>query len=379
MKIIIDENIIFAKEAFSPYGNVILKSGREITKSLVKDADALITRSITQINSNLLSGSRVQFIGTATTGIDHVNTDYLKKEGIGFANAAGCNSQAVAEYVFTALTYISQTKQIPLLDKTIGVIGAGNIGSKVVKMSKALGLKVLINDPPLQRKTKENIYCSLKEALTADIITLHVPITYSGIDKTFHLIDEKQLTQIKKDTIFLNSSRGPVVNNKTMIKILKSKNLTTIFDVWENEPEISTTLLSKVDIGTPHIAGYSFEGKVNGTKMIYDAFCKFFNLELSWNPNLPEISNKEIEINIVDSIENALYQIFKKVYPINEDSNQLKKMVGLPKEMQSKYFDKLRKEYRLRRELSNYTVILPSRNRSIKEMLQNFGLNIIKK
>ena len=379
MKIIIDENIIFAKEAFSPYGNVILKSGREITKSLVKDADALITRSITQINSNLLSGSRVQFIGTATTGIDHVNTDYLKKEGIGFANAAGCNSQAVAEYVFTALTYISQTKQIPLLDKTIGVIGAGNIGSKVVKMSKALGLKVLINDPPLQRKTKENIYCSLKEALTADIITLHVPITYSGIDKTFHLIDEKQLTQIKKDTIFLNSSRGPVVNNKTMIKILKSKNLTTIFDVWENEPEISTILLSKVDIGTPHIAGYSFEGKVNGTKMIYDAFCKFFNLELSWNPNLPEISNKEIEINIVDSIENALYQIFKKVYPINEDSNQLKKMVGLPKEMQSKYFDKLRKEYRLRRELSNYTVILPSRNRSIKEMLQNFGLNIIKK
>ena len=379
MKIIIDENIIFAKEAFSPYGNVILKSGREITKSLVKDADALITRSITQINSNLLSGSRVQFIGTATTGIDHVNTDYLKKEGIGFANAAGCNSQAVAEYVFTALTYISQTKQIPLLDKTIGVIGAGNIGSKVVKMSKALGLKVLINDPPLQRKTKENIYCSLKEALTADIITLHVPITYSGIDKTFHLIDEKQLTQIKKDTIFLNSSRGPVVNNKTMIKILKSKNLTTIFDVWENEPEISTILLSKVDIGTPHIAGYSFEGKVNGTKMIYDAFCKFFNLELSWNPNLPEISNKEIEINIVDSIENALYQIFKKVYPINEDSNQLKKMVGLPKEMQSKYFDKLRKEYRLRRELSNYTVILPSRNRSIKEMLQNFGLNIIEK
>ncbi len=379
MKIIIDENIIFAKEAFSPYGNVILKSGREITKSLVKDADALITRSITQINSNLLSGSRVQFIGTATIGIDHVNTDYLKKEGIGFANAAGCNSQAVAEYVFTALTYISQTKQIPLLDKTIGVIGAGNIGSKVVKMSKALGLKVLINDPPLQRKTKENIYCSLKEALTADIITLHVPITYSGIDKTFHLIDEKQLTQIKKDTIFLNSSRGPVVNNKTMIKILKSKNLTTIFDVWENEPEISTILLSKVDIGTPHIAGYSFEGKVNGTKMIYDAFCKFFNLELSWNPNLPEISNKEIEINIVDSIENALYQIFKKVYPINEDSNQLKKMVGLPKEMQSKYFDKLRKEYRLRRELSNYTVILPSRNRSIKEMLQNFGLNIIEK
>ncbi|GBD90835.1 erythronate-4-phosphate dehydrogenase [bacterium BMS3Abin04] len=379
MKIIIDENIIFAKEAFSPYGNVILKSGREITKSLVKDADALITRSITQINSNLLSGSRVQFIGTATIGIDHVNTDYLKKEGIGFANAAGCNSQAVAEYVFTALTYISQTKQIPLLDKTIGVIGAGNIGSKVVKMSKALGLKVLINDPPLQRKTKENIYCSLKEALTADIITLHVPITYSGIDKTFHLIDEKQLTQIKKDTIFLNSSRGPVVNNKTMIKILKSKNLTTIFDVWENEPEISTTLLSKVDIGTPHIAGYSFEGKVNGTKMIYDAFCKFFNLELSWNPNLPEISNKGIEINIVDSIENALYQIFKKVYPINEDSNQLKKMVGLPKEMQSKYFDKLRKEYRLRRELSNYTVILPSRNRSIKEMLQNFGLNIIEK
>ena len=214
MKIIIDENIIFAKEAFSPYGNVILKSGREITKSLVKDADALITRSITQINSNLLSGSRVQFIGTATTGIDHVNTDYLKKEGIGFANAAGCNSQAVAEYVFTALTYISQTKQIPLLDKTIGVIGAGNIGSKVVKMSKALGLKVLINDPPLQRKTKENIYCSLKEALTADIITLHVPITYSGIDKTFHLIDEKQLTQIKKDTIFLNSSRGPVVRSE---------------------------------------------------------------------------------------------------------------------------------------------------------------------
>ena len=379
MKIIIDENIGYAEEAFSPFGNVILKNGREITNSLVKNADALITRSITQINSNLLSGSSVKFVGTATIGIDHVDIDYLKGEGIGFANAAGCNSQAVAEYVFGALTYISRTKKIPLLDKTIGVIGAGNIGSKIVKMSKALRIKVLVNDPPLQRKTKENIYCSLEEALTADIITLHVPITYSGIDKTFHLIDKEQLNQIKNNAIFLNCSRGPVVNNKAMLKILDKKSLTTIFDVWEEEPEISTVLLSKVDIGTPHIAGYSFEGKVNGTKMIYNAFCKFFNLEPSWNINLPEVEDNKIIISSVDSIEKVLYQIFSIVYPINEDSNLLKKMNDLPKEMRGKYFDRLRKEYRLRRELSNYAVILPKGNDSIREMLQNFGLNIIEK
>ena len=187
MKIIADENIIFVQEAFSGFGKVYLYGGREITNALLKDADVLLVRSITEVNANLLKGTNVKFIGTATIGTDHIDTTYLAEKGICFTDARGCNSDAVAEYVFTALLYISNEQKFTLKEKSIGVVGIGNIGSRIVRLADALGMKVLQNDPPLKRKTGDQHFLGLENLMNADILTFHVPLNMHGEDRTSSL------------------------------------------------------------------------------------------------------------------------------------------------------------------------------------------------
>ncbi len=374
MKILIDENIAYAEQAFSTVGSCSLANGREFTHEIVKNYDALIIRSVTQINRTLLRNTNIKFVGTTTIGTDHMDLKYLKEAGIGFAYAPGCNSQSVAEYVFGAISNFVNSQNLEFENLTIGIIGKGNIGSKVLRMGRALGMKVLVNDPPLERKTGEKGFVSLNEVLTADIITLHVPLTFEGTDKTFHLIDEKELNSLKQSVMFINSSRGAVVNNKTLLtKLNAGQNIFTVLDVWENEPRINRELLRKVNLGTPHIAGYSLEGKVNGTKMIYDAFCRFFNMEPTWKPNLPQIPNNEIVLDGNETTEPAVQKIFRKVYNIEKDSAELKKYSSLPETELAKKFDELRKNYPLRRELRNYIVRFPNGNKKLIEKLTNFG------
>ncbi len=377
MKILIDENIAYAEQAFSTVGNCTFANGRQFTNTTVKKYDALIIRSVTQINRTLLRNTNIKFVGTATIGTDHVDLEYLRDAGIGFAYAPGCNSQSVAEYVFSAISNFVKKENLEFKNLTIGIIGKGNIGSKVAKMSHALGIKVLVNDPPLQRKTGNKNFVSLKETLKADIVTLHVPLTTEGKDKTYHLIEEKELNEIKENAMLINSSRGAVVNNKALLtKLNTDKNIFTVLDVWENEPEINRTLLQKVNYGTPHIAGYSLEGKVNGTKMIYDAFCDYFNLTPSWNPQLPAVEDNEIVLKKTETVESALFNIFQTVYNIEKDSLSLKKYSDLPETELSKKFDELRKNYPLRRELRNYIVRFPNGNKKLIEKLKNFGVQV---
>ncbi|MFI5238071.1 MAG: 4-phosphoerythronate dehydrogenase, partial [Ignavibacteriales bacterium] len=269
MNIIVDANIAFADKAFSHLGNIKLVDGRTLSNENVKDADILIVRSITNVNEELLKHSKVRFVGTATIGTDHIDLDYLHNHNIQFADAKGCNADSVAEYVFTALLKIASEKNISLRGKTIGVVGVGNIGSRVARLAESLGMKSIQNDPPLERNGIGNNYVSLEEILQADIITLHVPMTMEGIDKTFHLLNKENLNRINKGTIIINSSRGAVIYNDALLNESINKNFELALDVWEDEPSINTKLLVKTKIATPHIAGYSFEGKVNGTKMIY--------------------------------------------------------------------------------------------------------------
>ncbi|MCX6150390.1 MAG: 4-phosphoerythronate dehydrogenase [Ignavibacteriales bacterium] len=377
MNILVDENITFAKAAFSNLGKVCLIHGRKIDRRALKNIDVLIIRSITDVNENLLKDTRVKFVGTATIGFDHVDINYLKERKIAFANAAGCNSDAVTEYVFTALLSLSTHNNFSLKGKNIGIIGAGNIGSRVASIAKSLGMNVLQNDPPLERKTKRKDFVGLNDVLNSDIISLHIPLNLSGVDKTFHLINENNLKLIKPGSVLINTSRGPVVDNSALLnRLKKADSLISILDVWENEPKINSGLLSKIKIGTAHIAGYSFEGKVNGTVMIYNQLCNFLNEEPKWKPILPNLDECEIKVDGNQRFEAALNTAIKNVYNINYDDSLLRSGAALPPEKFPDYFDKLRKEYRYRREFSNYKINLEPFNEELASAFKQLRFEI---
>jgi erythronate-4-phosphate dehydrogenase len=376
MKIVIDENITFAKEAFSQFGDVLPISGREITNNILQYADALIVRSITIVDGNLLQNTKIKFVGTATIGTDHIDTNYLNENNIAFSDAKGCNADSVAEYVFTALLKIAVDNNLSLKNKSIGIIGVGNIGSRVLKYAEALGLKVYMNDPPRQRVDDDSNYVSLEEALQSDIITLHVPLNKSGIDKTFHLIDDEQLNKINDDSILINTSRGVVVNNKALLDIIDKKHFKVILDVWEGEPLINIDLLKKVLIGSAHVAGYSLEGKINGTKMIYDALCRFTNQLNDWELKLPDVENNIIDLPPVKSLEEKLHFIFKQVYNIEKDDSEMRKMIEMDIDLRAAYFDKLRKGYPFRREFTNYTILIEETDKQLRDILEAFRFKV---
>ncbi len=258
----------------------------------------------------------------------------------------------------------------------VGIIGVGNIGSRVVKYAEALGLKVYKNDPPKQRAGEGSNYVSLEEALQADIITLHVPLNKTGIDKTFHLLDEKKLNELKNDTIIINSSRGAVVDNNALLNIIDKKHFKVILDVWEDEPLINTDLLQKVFVGSAHVAGYSLEGKINGTKMIYDALCRFTNKPNDWEPKLPTVENNIIDVSSVKNLEEKLHIIFKQIYNVEKDDSEMREMVEMDNDSKAAHFDKLRKEYPLRREFTNYTILIKETDKQLKGILETFRFNI---
>jgi erythronate-4-phosphate dehydrogenase len=372
MKIIVDENIAYAKESFGKIGDVKLMHGREISNSDLQDVDALIIRSITKVDEKLLNNSKIKFVGTATIGTDHVDKDYLQQNGITFADAKGCNANAVVEYVFFAISKWVLENNKRYSDLKLGVVGVGEIGSKVVKCAQLLGMRVLQNDPPRERIEKAAEFVNLDEILESDIITIHTPLTYKGVDATFHLFNEHNLKKIKNNCLFINAARGEIVDNTVLIKELENNNFSVVLDVWENEPEINLSLLKKVLIATPHVAGYSTEGKVNGTKMIYDSLCNYFKIKKEWFPFLPKPQNNIIKANSFNSIEELIQKIFIQIYDINEDSNITKNKLLADKELAGKTFDSLRKNYPLRREFFNYKIKALKTNEQLSGIFKAF-------
>lgn len=355
LKILIDENIAQGKEAFQEFGDVLTINGRNITNKILKEFDVLIVRSITKVNEELLQRTKIKFVGTATIGTDHIDKEYLVQNKIAFSDAKGCNADSVCEYVVTAIFYVLKKYNIKSTNLSLGVVGVGNIGSRVAKIAGELGFDILKNDPPLEFLTGSKDFVSLREILNCDIITLHVPLTIQGENKTFHLFNEENLSQLKENTLFINTSRGEVVDNLALLNALKRKKLITVLDVWENEPEINYDLLHEVILSTPHIAGYSFEGKVQGTKLIYDALCRLLNINPTWKPNYPSISDQIMLEPGLDSIRH-INAVIKKVYDIESDSDNLKSALKLDLKVRGNHFDLLRKNYPLRREFCNYRI-----------------------
>jgi erythronate-4-phosphate dehydrogenase len=380
MKIIADANIPFVADCFSSVGEVEVVSGREMTPWLVADADILLVRSITPVGVDLLAGSKVRFVATATIGFDHIDTDYLDRNKIGFASAPGSNANSAAEYVIAGLLEVAQKYGIDLESKSIGIIGVGNVGSRVAKKCAALGMKTFLNDPPLQRQTGDKKYLLLKELFDCDFITLHTPLTFEGQDKTYHLADEVFFESLKQGCVFINSSRGGVVDSSALEAAVKSERLkAVVLDVWENEPNIDAELLKMVDIGTPHIAGYSLDGKIAGMIMIYNSVCEYFGLqpEFTIKDFLPEPAVHELRINSDnESEQEAILSAVRQIYSIGEDDKKLRQISDKPTDKIGEYFDSLRKNYPVRREFQNTTVVVEDGSSDLAQKLKGIGFEV---
>jgi erythronate-4-phosphate dehydrogenase len=380
LKIAADENIPFVKECFSSLGEVELYSGREISSKAAGEADVLLVRSVTKVGKDLLEGSAVKFVGTATIGTEHVDCNYLKSRGIGFASAPGSNANSVAEYVAAALLAVARKYKMELAGKSIGIAGVGNVGGRVEAKAKALGMEVLLNDPPLQRQTGDSKYLPLEELYGCDFITLHTPLTFEGIDKTFHLANADFFNSLKEGAGFINTSRGGVVDTQALKNAMESGKLgSVVLDVWENEPNIDNELLRKVDLSTPHIAGYSLDGKVEGMMMIYRAVCDYFNLPVERRIEdflpVPELSMVEVNPDL-GSEEELLHDTVQQVYVINRDDFNTREILLVPEEERGRFFDDLRKNYPVRREFQNTEVVLAGQNEKLRGKLAGLGFKV---
>ena len=370
MKIVADENIPFLKGVLEPFTKVTYLPGDHISHDVVKDADALIIRTRTICNRKLLEGSSVKFIASATIGFDHIDDKYCKKQGISWTNAPGCNSSSVQQYIAAVLVHVFRKHKLSAADLTLGIIGVGNVGSKVANLGNILGMRVLLNDPPRERREGSAIFTELYDLIhQADIVTLHVPLTFSDPDKTYHMVNNQFLNCLKHDCILINTSRGSVVNEPALKQTLKQGRLKgTILDVWENEPDIDRELLQIVDIGTPHIAGYSQDGKANGTSMSVKALAHYFNLPLgNWYPDLlPAPVQPEIYLDEnAETPETIWYKLIHHTYPIERDDLALRK--------ESQYFENLRRNYPVRREFKAYNVVPDNLPFSLTEKTKQLG------
>ncbi len=380
MKIVADANIPFVQECFSSIADVEVMGGRDMTPQAVAGADALLVRSITSVNEPLLAVSSVRFVGTATIGFDHVDRNYLERCDIGFASAPGSNANSAAEYVIAAVLELGRRHGIHLEGKSIGVIGVGNVGSRVAAKCEGLGMKVLRNDPPLQRQTGDAKYVPIKALYDCDFITFHTPLTHEGIDKTFHLADETFFNSLKPGAILLNASRGAVVDSVALKAALSAGRLQAVaLDVWENEPDIEIELLKMVDLGSPHIAGYSLDGKIAGLIMIYEAVCRHFGLtpERGVEDFLPEAGVPRLDLPTETRDDEAvLAEAVEAVYSIRTDDIALRQIEAEPPGTRGRFFDALRKHYPVRREFHNTTVVLDDSASGLAAKLQGLGFKV---
>jgi erythronate-4-phosphate dehydrogenase len=373
IRIISDDKIPFLRGVLEPYAEVIYLPGKQIDNESLKKADALLVRTRTKCNETLLKGTQVKFIGTATIGYDHIDTKFCETNGITWTNSPGCNSSSVQQYIAAALLKTASGYHFDLKDKTIGIIGVGNVGSKVEKLAGILGMKVLLNDPPRSRSEDKTKFVDLETVLTeSDIVTVHVPLIYAEEDKTYHLFDDGNFRKMKKGVWFFNTSRGEVTDTSSLKRALASGKLSgSILDVWENEPDIDQKLMKSAFIATPHIAGYSTDGKANGTSMVVNSLCRYFNLPPeNWYPeDLPVPSGASVTIDVKDKSD---YEILREVvfhtYNIEDDDSKLR---SNPSD-----FEKFRGDYPLRREFPVYTVHLNGENNRVRNMLKAMGFGI---
>lgn len=374
MKIIADNKIPFLRGALEPYADVVYLPGKETTAEMVRDADALITRTRTRCDASLLEGSAVKVIATATIGFDHIDTAWCEEHGIIWRNAPGCNSWSVKQYITALLVTLARNRGLSLSELTLGVVGVGNVGSKVAEAASILGMKVLLNDPPRERAEGSGTFVSLDYLIGhSDIITLHVPLQKEGPDATWHLFDAERIAQLRPSQILINSSRGPVVDNKALRAALKARSIAgACLDVWEGEPDLDPELVGLLDISTPHIAGYSADGKANGTTAAVRVVSEVLGLPLgSWEATGIPAPAQSLSLEIQaagKSLQDVLTEAVLHTYDISADSAALRADLDA--------FERLRGDYPVRREFTSFTVSLDGGTSEMAERLSGLGFKI---
>ena len=347
MKVVADPNIAQVGDAFAEFGDLELIPGREIGTADVADAQVLVVRAVTGVDERLLSGSQVRWVGTATAGIDHIDTKFLSASGIGFASAPGSNARSVAEYVLSAVMVASETGQRAVHETTIGVIGFGAVGRRLVGMLEAAGATCVVNDPPLAGET-ERALAPLDEALQADIVSVHVPLTEGGPWPTRNLLDASRLGQLRSEAVLINAARGGIIDEKALLaRMEKYPAMQVYIDCWQNEPEINAALLRAATLATAHVAGYSYEGKLAATRMLHDAACDYFGHSGQWQ--LP--AESKLRLDQPDLLRSVL-----SCYDIRQDSAALKSALNLDAAARERHFDQLRRDYPRRHEFSAYRI-----------------------
>lgn len=341
--IVADENMPLVEELFSGIvgnsGYIKRLAGRQISKNDLNDTDILLVRSITQVSQELLQDTSIRFVGTATIGVDHIDLDYLAQRNIEFSSAPGSNAQGVVEYVLTSIAYWAEQRQVNLGSVTVGIIGAGNVGSRVAKVLERLGIRYLLNDPPLEAAGDNRSFVSLQDIEQCDVVTCHVPLEKAGQHSTHHLVDEPFLRAMPDSSLLINTSRGPVLDNQAAFEVKQSgKSIDYILDVWEGEPDVYVPLMEQSMIATPHIAGYSQEGKIRGTYQLYQAFNRWQGLED--NIKLEELLPEAPKWQWSGSLD-ALYRSLKPYYDLKADDQRMR---NVQSDIRNE-FDGLRKNY----------------------------------
>jgi erythronate-4-phosphate dehydrogenase len=374
IKIVADHKIPFLEGALDGVARMVYLPGAEIPRSHLLDADALITRTRTRCNRDLLEGSRIRFIASATIGYDHIDTAYCREKGIHWTNAPGCNSSSVEQYMVSTLLWLANHRNLDLRTLTLGIIGVGNVGGKVAGAARALGLNVLLNDPPRQRAEGSEAFSSLDELKAcSDIISLHVPLNRGGEDNTYHLVDSTFIKSLRTGAILINTSRGAVVEEKAALDGIRNGSLgEVILDVFENEPLIKPDLLEALTLASPHIAGYSLDGKANGTAMSVRAISRFFGLGMDdWVPaSVPSPGTAEILADAACCNQTELlWEIYSRTYDVSSDDQRLRRA--------PEAFELLRGDYPFRREPSAYAVRLFQGYPEIREILEKLGFDVL--
>lgn len=381
MLIVADENIPLLDSFFGDFGEVRRVSGRSMTAGDVRDADILLVRSVTRVNRKLLEGSRVRFVGTTTIGTDHVDLDWLEQQGIRFSAAPGCNANSVAEYVLSVLSLYAEKRGLTDWSQlSVGIVGVGNVGGELARKLERLGFDVRLCDPPradLERSGPE--FVSLGEAMTCDVVSLHTPLTREGDYPTFHMIGEQELDSLGANQLLINSGRGEVIDSAALQARLGRGDAPVVaLDVWEQEPAIHPGLVEQVWLATPHIAGYSLEGKVQGTEIIYQALSQFLGLPVRKKAGqfLPEPALSKLSFTSSAEEEDAIRIALRACYDPRRDDIRLRNAMAGSAQERSAAFDRLRRDYPVRRECSSLKIQLKGTSKSLQDSFRAIGFKL---
>lgn len=379
MRILADENIPLVDAFFPEHGEIRRMPGRRINKAALENVEVLLVRSVTRVDRELLEGSSVRFVGTCTIGTDHLDLDYFEEAGISWASAPGCNARGVVDYVLGTLLALAEGEGVELKHRHYGVIGAGEVGGRLVEVLRGMGWDVRVCDPPRQA-SELGEFVDLDEILQeCDVISVHTPLTLDGEHSTFHLLDSNRLERLRPGAWLINAARGAVVDNLALRdQLARRTDIQAVLDVWEGEPQVDVELAELCWIATPHIAGYSLDGKLRGTAQIYQAFCDSKGLEpkVKLATLMPAPPLRSLSFDVSVTPEDLLATLCRAVYDPRRDDAAFRRSLSADEEQRRIAFDQLRKHYPPRREVDGLQVEFSSTEAELERVVRALGADL---